>query len=509
MSDKAAPINNAEKAELKTRVELGVNRVLAMSMLAQASGYDGITSYEGQRDYNKVFGYPDAIAYETYRSMYRRGGLAKTVVNLPATSTWRGDITLTVPVEKKGQEKSADAKRFEKEWMKLWKDFNIRNVMLRADKVAGIGNYSVIRIGLTNDADVSEPVNGTNHQLAYLSVFSQINALPNEWETDPNSKNYGGIKQYNLQLNSTSDQYVAAGGTAFPSGEMFPVDASRVVHVAEQLEEDNVYGTPRLQACWNALLDLLKLTGGSAEMYFRGAFPGYNFNLDPEANISTEKLEAMEEQIQNVILGLGRYIQMEGVSVDSIQPQVEDPTSQVAVQMEQITATTRIPKRKLVGTERGELASGMEEVNWNGEIECRRTDDCERWLRALADLLMDAGALTRVEEYIVNWPDLEAEKGLENSQIALNLTKAITEFFNNNGEAGVPVEVFFEEVLNWDKDMAEDVNNRLEGEREDGDNMTADDANAVADIVRQALSRAPQAEAGQPSTDPEDQTATQ
>jgi len=49
--------------DLKKRVELGINRLTAISMLAQASSDYGveIATYDGQRSYDKVFGYPATI----------------------------------------------------------------------------------------------------------------------------------------------------------------------------------------------------------------------------------------------------------------------------------------------------------------------------------------------------------------------------------------------------------------------------------------------------------------
>jgi len=503
MSDeKASPTTNAE---LRAKVELGVNRALALSMLAQVQGHNGITSFEGQRDYNQIFGYPEAISYENYRAMYRRGGVAKTIVNLPANYTWRGDITVTVPLGE-GEQKSGDAEKFESEWLELWNKFNIRNVFLRADRLCGVGNYSVIRIGYTNDADPSQPLSGENHQLLFLSVFSQNNADPLEWDVDNKSENYGCISKYNLQHETAANDYVTTGGTAFPGGEQFSVDASRIVHVAEELEEDKVFGTPRLQACWNALIDRLKLLGGSAEMYFRGAFPGYNFNLDPEADITTEQLERMETQIQSVILGLGRYIQMEGVSVDSIAPQVVDPSPQIEKQDDEVCATTRIPKRMLFGNEAGVLASGQEGANYAGVIEGRRQNDAERWVRDLVNKLMSAGALTKVEKFSVNWPTLEAEKALEESQVSLNYAKAIVEFISGGGEQLLSMELFYELVLGWDKETIERVSAEMEGRDsdEEDEEITEERANEVADIIREAMSRV---SAAPSDSNPEAQTA--
>jgi len=489
--------------DLKKRVELGINRLTAISMLAQASSDYGveIATYDGQRSYDKVFGYPATITYEMYLRAYRRGGIAKTIVNLPATSVWRGDITVSTPTNDKGK-KTPQGEDFEKKWNEIWKKKSVRDTFLRADKLAGIGNYSVIRLGLSGDADFGEPVNGKNHTLEYLSVFSQPNAEPATWVTDTADPEYGMIDKYNLQL--TRNTQVVTGGTAFPSTEAsVPTHRSRIVHIAPDILEDKVFGTPRLQSCWNALLDYLKLLGGSAEMYFRGAFPGFNFKLDPEAQVSDAALEKMEEQIQNMILGLGRWTQTEGVTTESVAPQVVDPSNQIEVHVNDISATSRIPKRKLMGSERGELASGQDEANWNAETECRRENDGDRWLRQFIDKLIAVGALPEVEDYTIEWPELEAEKALENSQIAQNTANAIATFLNADGERAMPLSTFFEEVLNWDKEKAQAIADEVEGMREDEEVDETQVSAAMESIAAyiQTMEAAADDQGGDPSTE--------
>jgi len=494
---KAKPRAKAMTVAQRTKkihdLELQVNRATALAMLARSNS-NGFETYEGQRDLEKVLGWNKEITYKQFYKMYRRGGIAKTIINLPATSTWKGDITLKTPRDKEGNA-TTEGEAFEKKWLEIWKEFNIRDAFLRADKLCGVGQYSLIRLGFSNDdeADASEPLVGGNHELIYLSVFSQPNAQPKKWNTDTTSKEFGHVEQYDLRL--VSAEAIATGsGAEFSFGEAQPVNADRCVHIAEGLEEDNVFGTPRLEGCWNNLTDLQKISGGSAEMYWRGAFPGFNFNLDPEADVSDEALARMETQIESMILGLGRYTQMEGVSMESTAPQVVDPKGQVEVQIEQVSGTTRIPQRKLLGSERGELASGQDESNWNSEVECRRENDCNRWIRILVERLMNAGVLQRVKDYVVEWPSLEAEKGLENSEIAFNISRAIGEYVKNGGDRVLPLEAFLEEVLNWDHEKAKEVAEEKDGEDDLDDDDLGVDApndertlNELASLISRAM----------------------
>ena len=66
------------------------------------------------------------------------------------------------------------------------------------------------------------------------------------------------------------------------------VHASRVIHVAEDILDDEVYGIPRLEPLYNYLDDLLKVVGGSAEMFWLDAKRRLVFSLRDEYTTSPE-----------------------------------------------------------------------------------------------------------------------------------------------------------------------------------------------------------------------------
>ena len=121
--------------------------------------------------------------------------------------------------------------------------------------------------------------------------------------------------------------------------------------------EDEVNGLPRLEAVFNRLLDLEKIVGGSAEMFWRGARPGFQGIVSEGYNMTDEDIDELQKQLDEYEHGLRRFLINRGVSLDALAQQVSDPRNHVDVQLQMISAITGIPRRILTGSERGELAS--------------------------------------------------------------------------------------------------------------------------------------------------------
>jgi hypothetical protein len=420
-------------------------------------------------------------------------------VDIKPKATWNGEIRLIVPeTENEDGVKKGEKHPLEVEWAKLSKEHRITEKFLRADRACGIGQYSILFLGLSDPGatEPKNPVDGSSLELKSIKVFKQDNAEVVEINGNPASNNFGMPQKYQIggviDDSSTNSRDIDTGGQfgspsitrsttvsitgdegEIVSGTEILVDASRIIHIAEDLLENDIYGTPRLEAPLNNIQDYEKVTGGSAEMFWRGALPGWVFEIDPESdyeeNDETQKKE-FENQVDNLLLSLRRYIRLQGIKPHSLAPQVSDPKSHVEVQGNTISAITRIPKRKLFGSERGELASGQDEVNWAGEINGRRRNDCERWLRDFIDKMMEYGILPEAEEYIIEWPEVSMMDIEKISKVALNISNAIRNYFATpQAEEGMPLEIYLTEVLRFPEDIVRKVLEMREAEMVDED----------------------------------------
>jgi uncharacterized protein len=386
-----------------------------------------------QRDLYKTLGYELSPNFYSYYARYRRQDIAKAIVNALPNACWRLKPTIS-------DSEKTDTK-FEIELNKIIKEKKVWHYLSRGDRVSGIGEYGGILMGFDDGEDLSKPLKKAG-KLLYLRPYTQEFLSVQSFVKDNKDERYGLPEVYQV---TTSE-----GGE---NRKDIAVHYSRIIHVAEDLVEDDIHGTPRLEIVLNRLHDLELISGGSAEMFWRGAFPGYAFKLDPEAQFDPDQLEDFEDEIQAYLHELRRYIRLQGMSVDSLQVEVSDPSNHIDVLITLISAATRIPKRILLGSERGELASSQDERSWVDRIDERRTDHVENnIIRPFIDTLINTKIVPPPPDgsYAVEWPPLIVMGEVEKMNIAKSATEAIAKYVATPGMQEIlPVEMFLKKYMGF------------------------------------------------------------
>ena len=360
------------------------------------------TSHQGARDYYEILGYKREPDYEDYRAKFERDPMAGAIVEFPCSETWRD-----TPTVKDGEDKEAkDDTEFAKAWAKFAKHKRIYHYCQRVDTLAGIGQFGVLHIGVSGSAPLDTEVKkvGRLEDVIYLRPYSQEAVTVHQWQTDPNSPRYGLPHIYKINVSHMDTVTTGVIGT-----KELMVHHSRCIHVAEGLLENEVYGRPRLQRVINLLDDILKVVGGSAEATWKLMRKGFVLNLEPEARVEDGDLDDLEEQIDEYDHELRRYLKTKGMTVTDLGSETVDPGGLFDAIVTLISAATRIPKRILLGSERGELASSQDAANWAGFIASRQLNYAEPMiLRPFIDRLINWGALPMPDsgEYTTVWDPL-------------------------------------------------------------------------------------------------------
>jgi hypothetical protein len=210
---------------------------------------------------------------------------------------------------------------------------------------------------------------------------------------------------------------------------------------------------------FNRLKDLEKLVGGSAEMFWRGARPGYAGKLDPEYMLTKDTEEGLKRQLDEFENNLRRILMLEGVTLDSLEPQVVDPSMHVDIQIQMISAITGIPKRILTGSERGDLASTQDKDNWLDLIQMRREEYAEpKIIRATIDRCIEFGVLPKPEKetYKIKWQDLYAPSVKDQADIGQIRSLALKHYtYNPEAEQFIPFEAFLTFFLGLEDEEVE------------------------------------------------------
>lgn len=412
-----------------------------------------------RRDYDKECGYPTTanIRVEDYKRVYDRDPIASRVNDCLPDECWKVQPTVY-------EDEDADSvTEFEQAWDDLARSLRGRSYyqdekgspvweyLNRLDRLCGIGSFGVLLLGLNdlqvgqtlekpvsgyeawnNEAvqapdifnDVSEasldgsetspqqesPKESEPPQLLFIRVFDESLIDIVQYESNVGSPRYGQPVIYELTFINPDDQ--AKGGVGLPLATQ-RVHWTRIIHVADNLSSSEVFGDPRMRNVWNRLTDLTKLYGGSAEMYWKGAFPGLSLSIDPKMDPQVNPVDAdsIRDAMWKYTNSLQRWFALTGVSATSLSPQVVDPTQQINVQIEAICVKLAIPKRIFMGSERGELASSQDAGSWNDRLKGRQEGFITpRIIIPFVDRLIHIGILPEPQGFSVSWPDVSTNQ---------------------------------------------------------------------------------------------------
>jgi len=407
-----------------------VNRAVLASRL-------GLQSYNGNRDLYQALGYITEITFADYHARYVRQEIAKAIIDRPVKATWQGSLEL---IESNEPQDTG----FEKAWNKLNRDLGIKTRLSRLDRLVGIGRYGVLLFGFNDTKkleDFQKEVSG-KRELRYIRPFGEESAAIATYEENPVNPRYGLPLTYNITVGDPTSKSV----------KMVSVHYTRVLHVTDSPLESEVYGTPRLEAVFNRLMDIEKLVGGDAEMFWRGARPGYHGKLEPDYQLTEATKEDLQDQITEYENNLRRILINEGIDLEALAQQIADPSSHFQVQMQCISAETGIPLRILTGSERGELASSEDRSEWLSYVQTRREEHAEPCIvRPLVDYMIKLGVLpTPADDYSVKWADLFAQSEKARVEIGKARANAIREYTSNPMAMEViPPSMFMETCLGY------------------------------------------------------------
>ena len=390
--------------------------------------------------------YPTTLTYDDYRQRYKRQDIANRVVSAPVKYTWSKEPYVSETAE--------EDTVFEREYEAFAKETNLYFWLRKADLLASLGRFSVLFLGFDDDSeDISYPAEN-------IKGINYLNALPENrvgislWDIDPNSPRFGLPNAY--QINFISGD----AGTATRL-----VHWTRVIHIAENTLESEVYGIPFMEPIYNRLLGLDKLCGGSPEMYWRGARPGYTAQAMQDSIVNQSQLNSIKQELTNYVNDMQRFLFVEGVDIKALAPQVVSPKEHVEVQLQMIAAATGMPIRMLTGSERGELASSQDERAWLKLIEQRRESVAkEIILEPLIDRLIALGVLpTPTTDYTVTWDPLVVLEEKDKAEIGRLRTEALSQYVSTPGASTVvPENLFLKRELSFSDEEIELANELID-----------------------------------------------
>lgn len=416
-------------------------------------------------------GYPDIASFTAwdYQSLYDTEPLAQKVVRAWPRECWAVDPVLYE------EESAGEATEFEKALAGVSRSLAgcgkyfaeasgspLWEALARLDELGGVGHYGVLLFGLNDGRPLSEPVKqvpyGSGRELLFLRVFPESLAVVTRMEQDRRSPRFGQPTEYQLTFNDPKDQ---PAGSLVGSTSMESVHWTRVLHYADRhhaAAPSEVFAVPRLRPVLYPVLDAVKVRGGSAEMYWLGALPGWSWETHPELGGDVDiDVDAFKDTIERFRNGLQRDMMMNGLTGRSLAPQVVDPSKQIEVLTDAIAVQMDMPKRILMGSERGQLSSAQDQRSWDRKVAGRQNRHCTTCLvRPFADRLIWFGVLPGPQKPLkIDWPELSVNDPAEVAARALQETQALVAYADSaNAPKLVPPLEYFTGVLGRTDDEA-------------------------------------------------------
>lgn len=383
-------------------------------------------SYGDKRKLYQALGYPDEseLTFQYFLNKYERHSIARAVINRPSERTWSGDLYV-VPKEGDGVQSELN-----KQWGKLNKKLKIKQRLCKADKLREIGRFSLVLFGFDDVKDskgFTLPVSGTR-KLLYIRQVAESEVGIDKYEDNSANPRYGLPLLYSIKVGTVGT--ISPAGTQLTSitspTKTISVHYSRVLHLVNNNLTSELEGTPKLKPIINNLIDLEKIMGGDAEMFWRGARPGYTAIAKDEYEMTPDAEEDLEGELNKYEHDLRRFISAKGVDIKALEQQVAQPKEHADIQLAAISAETGIPIRILIGSERGELASSQDSDEWKTLIKTRQEEDVEPTiLRPFIEKCMELGILPKEEEFNVMWEDPFSSSELSKVEMGKKRSEAL------------------------------------------------------------------------------------
>lgn len=418
-----------------------------------------------RRDIDAECGHPETLTIDNYKSLFLRGDVAARVVRLFPEETWSEDPEIYETEDKNDTD-------FEEAWKELLKVVPVFAMLQRADVLSGIGRYGILLLGLDDGAQMSQPIEGLNEDgtwtenpaernLIFVRALDESVVSIDKLENNIASPRYGMPVEYSVQFAD-----ITSGLLASPTSNLTTqkVHWSRVIHIADNRTNSEIYGQPRMEVVVNRLLDLKKIAGGSGEMFWKGGFPGLSIETQPTDEDIEFDEAATKTQIEDYMNGLQRYIATVGMTAKSLSPNIADPVPHMELQLKLIATAMSVPWRILVGSEAAQLASAQDTKSWNKRITRRRLDYVNPFMiKPLVDRLIGIGVLpTPADGYEVDWPDPNAPSDQEKADVADKRSNALAKYVQSGSDLMVPPFEYLTHFLDMDEEEAQAITDAAE-----------------------------------------------
>lgn len=425
-----------------------------------------------RRDLDLECGYPKVMRPADFIDLFNKDGMANRIV-----SSYPDECFGVDPEIYETEDPAITA--FEMKWQELCETqyTNPIHYLHRLDLESRKGRFGALLFGFDDTDDFSKPAPGLDENgltiptkevnLLYLRAFNEGSIYIKTVEPKKSSPRFGLPTSYSINL---VDDYTSTNGvTEIGNRSDMVVHWTRIQHAVDGAQCGEVLGLPALNYNYRRILDLQKLLGSSAEMFYKGGFPGLSVELDPRVlelqNIDFDFAD-VTANTQKYMDGLQRVLMLVGFNAKSLAPQVANPEGHLQAQLQVLAAGIGMPLRILMGSEAGQVAGAQDVKNWNHRVHRRQHKYLTPMvLRPFVDRLVSVGVLPSPllgpKAYKIFWPDVNLPDENEQSQIADRQAAAIMKYVMSGAYLIMQPSHFFRYILRMPIDQVDLIMEKL------------------------------------------------
>lgn len=358
------------------------------------------------------YGFKEVLTSQDLYKLYRRGGIAHGAVNKLISTCWKTD-----PEVIEGDEK--DDARDVTPWEKSLKPVMTKalwGAFAEADRRRLACRYSALILRIRDSQGWDKPVAAGGRELVEAIPAWEASLVPKEWDTDPQSENYGKPKAW---------LYQQVGGNG-RLGDIVTIHPDRIFILGDYSADAIGF----LEPAYNAFVSLEKVEGGSGESFLKNAARQLNINFQAEGidfnslaamyGVSVQELQAKFNEVAvEMNRGNDAVLVTQGATTTPLVTSVPDPSPTYNINLQTVSAALDIASRVLVGNQQGERASTEDLKAFNTRCQSRRNGDLSDDASRLVEHLMRIRVVKPIAEFAIIWDDLseatQAEK-LENAK---------------------------------------------------------------------------------------------
>jgi len=399
------------------------------------------------------YGYPAKLEFFNYWNMYRRFGVAKSIVELPPDVGW-----MTPPVINGSDQFNREFELLVKQ-VKFWVRLKGLDVRQRVGRYAGM--FMRVRDNKRSDQPIEGKINGLGSLVEVMPLYeSQLDVV--EANTDAKSDNFGQPIMY---------QYSGGvvGSRNPDARSVINIHASRIVIAAEGADNGWIYGISSLEAPYNSLMDLRKIIGAGGEGFYKNAAQSVVFDLKDAASATQNKdlLDKFNQNYDEFSKNRSRRaIWTPGMEAKTLDSSLANPKEHFMNALHDVSAASKIAGTILIGQQTGRLASTEDSRNFLSINQSRRENFMTEMVRNNIDWLILFGILP-ASDYEVEWDDLLARSDDEKLKNAGTMSEVNERQFRSGGDTVFSSEEI-REAAGFEPELEGDVGSEhLDQENED------------------------------------------